>query len=182
VAEPRYLSALGGDHANAAPILSGRLTRRVTERTSEVGLARKLEGERNMSQRLVALLEQLFGELEPLRADIVLRRSADRGLERAGKMEAAETRDRSKAGECQIIFQIGFDVIEHAHQSASIKSCLSATLLETPSLPLAPMPLGLQRRAEVLQMGLREGQQDGRGHRLHPDARPLRKCRRRMPR
>jgi hypothetical protein len=33
-----------------------------TERTGEVGLARKLEGQRNMGQRLVPLPEQLFGE------------------------------------------------------------------------------------------------------------------------
>src|ERR1700722_1540787 len=116
---------LGGDRANAAPILSRRLTRRLTERTSEVSLARKFEGQRNMSQRLVALLEQLFGELKPLRADIVMRRSADRGLERAGKMEAAQACDRSQAGERQITFQIASDVIEHTRQSASIKSCLS---------------------------------------------------------
>src|ERR1700719_678195 len=80
----------GGDHANAAPELSRRLIRRLTERTGEVGLARKFEGERNMDQRLVPLPEQLFGELKPLRADIEMRRSADRGLERAGKMEAAQ--------------------------------------------------------------------------------------------
>jgi len=97
------------------------------ERTGEVGLARKFEGQRNLDQRLVLLPEQLFGELKPLRADIVMRRSADRGLERAGKMEAAQACDRSKAGECQIIFQIGSDVIEHTRQSASIKSCLSCT-------------------------------------------------------
>ena len=66
-----------------------------------------------MGQRLVPLPEQLFGELKPLRADIVMRRSADRGLERAGKMEAAQACDRSQAGECQITFQIGSDVIEH---------------------------------------------------------------------
>src|ERR1700722_16558919 len=42
---------LGGDLGNAAPVLSRRLTRRLTERTSEVGLARKFEGQRNMSQR-----------------------------------------------------------------------------------------------------------------------------------
>ena len=80
-----------------------------------------------MGQRLVPLPEQLFGELKPLRADIVMRRSADRGLERAGKMEAAQACDRSQAGECQITFQIGSDVIEHTRQSALIKSCLSCT-------------------------------------------------------
>src|SRR6202040_94771 len=115
----------GGDHANAAPVLSRRLTRRLTERTGEVGLARKLESQRNMGQRLVPLPEQLFGELKPLRADIVMRRSADRGLERAGKMEAAQACDRSQAGESQITFQIVCDVIEHTRQSASIKSRLS---------------------------------------------------------
>src|SRR5580693_7465553 len=120
-----FCCRFGGDHANAAPVLSRRLTRRLTERTGEVGLARKLEGQRNLDQRLVALLEQLFGALKPLRADIVMRRSADRGLERAGKMEAAQARDRSQAGECQITFQIGSDVIEHTRQSASIESCLS---------------------------------------------------------
>src|ERR1700733_945204 len=109
---------LGGGHANATPVLSRRLTRRLTERTGEVGLARKLEGQRNLDQRLVALLEQLFGAVKPLRADIVMRRSADRGLERAGKMEAAQARDRSQAGECQITFQIGSDVIEHTRQAA----------------------------------------------------------------
>ena len=30
---------------------------------------------------------------------------------------------------------------------------------------------GLQRRAEILQLGLRQGRQDGEGSRLHPDAR-----------
>jgi choline dehydrogenase-like flavoprotein len=80
-----------------------------------------------MDQRLVPLPEQVFGELAPLRAHIVMRRSTDRGLERAGKMEAAQACDRSQAGECQITFQIGSDVIEHTRQSASIKSCLSCT-------------------------------------------------------
>src|ERR1700722_2867846 len=80
-----FCCRFGSDHANAAPVLSRRPTRRLTERTGEVGLARKFEGQRNMGQRLVALPEQLFGELKPLRADIVMRRSADRGLERAGK-------------------------------------------------------------------------------------------------
>src|SRR3979411_2754964 len=107
-----FCCRFGGDHANAAPVLSRRLTRRLTERTGEVGLARKFEGQRNMGQRLVPLPEQLFGELKPLRADIVMRRSADRGLERAGKMEAAQACDRSQAAECQITFQIGSDVIE----------------------------------------------------------------------
>ena len=83
-----FCCRLGGDHANAAPVLSGRLTRRLTERTGEVGLARKFEGQRNMGQRLVPLSEQLSAELKPLRADLVMRRSAARGLERAGKMEA----------------------------------------------------------------------------------------------
>src|ERR1700722_13273811 len=85
----------GGDHANAAPELSRRLTRRLTERTGEVGLARKLEGQRNIDQRLVPLPEQLLGEFKPPRADIVMRRSANRGLERAGKMKAAQACDRS---------------------------------------------------------------------------------------
>src|ERR1700736_6502760 len=120
-----FCCRLGGGHANAAPVLSRRLTRRLAERTGEVGLARKFEGQRNMGQRLVSLPEQLFGELKPLRADIVMRRSADRGLERAGKMEAAQACDRSQAGKCQIAFQIGSDVIEHTRQSASVKSCLS---------------------------------------------------------
>ena len=59
----------GGDHANATPELSRRLTRRLTERTGEVGLARKFEGQRNIDQRPVPLPEQLFGEFKPLRAD-----------------------------------------------------------------------------------------------------------------
>jgi hypothetical protein len=80
-----FCCRLGGDLANAAPVLSRRLTRRLAERTGEVGLARKFEGQRNMGQRLVALPEQLFGELKPPRADIVMRRSADRGLEPAEK-------------------------------------------------------------------------------------------------
>src|SRR6478736_18385 len=66
----------GGDHANAAPELSRRLTRRLTERTGEVGLARKFEAQRNMGQRLVSLPEQLLGELKPLRADRVMRKRA----------------------------------------------------------------------------------------------------------
>jgi hypothetical protein len=66
----------GGDHANVALELRRRLTRRLTERTGEVGLARKFEGQRNMGQRLVPLPEQLFGELKPLRADIVMRKRA----------------------------------------------------------------------------------------------------------
>src|ERR1700732_2936284 len=105
--------------SNAAPVLSRRLTRRLTERTGEVGLARKLEGQRNLAQRLSPLLEQWFAALKPLRADIVMRRSADRGLERAGKMDAAQACDRSQAGEGQITFQIGSDVIEHTRRSAS---------------------------------------------------------------
>src|SRR6202030_4695778 len=72
-----FCCRFGGDHANAAPVLSRRLTCRLTERTGEVGLARKLEGQRNMGQRLVPLPEQLFGELKPLRADIVMRKRAN---------------------------------------------------------------------------------------------------------
>ena len=71
-----FCCRFGGDHANAAPVLSRRLTRRLMERTGEVGLARKFEGQRNMGQRLVALPEQLFGELKPPRADIVMRTRA----------------------------------------------------------------------------------------------------------
>ena len=59
----------GGDRANAAPELSRRPIRRITERTGKIGLARKFEGERNIDQRLLPLTEQLFGELKPLRAD-----------------------------------------------------------------------------------------------------------------
>src|SRR5258708_32329937 len=106
-----FCCRFGGDHANAAPELSRRLTRRLAERTREVGLARKLEGQRNMGQRLVPLPEQLFGEIKPLRADIVMRRSADRGLAGAGKMEAAQACDRSQTDEGQITFRIGSDVI-----------------------------------------------------------------------
>jgi hypothetical protein len=43
-------------------------------------------------------------------------------------MEAAQACDRSKAGECQITFQIGSDVIEHTRQSASIKVPRSETV------------------------------------------------------
>src|ERR1700688_4874187 len=50
--------------AKAAPVLSRRPTRRLTERAGEVGLARKFEGQRNMGQRLVPLPEQLFGEFK----------------------------------------------------------------------------------------------------------------------
>ncbi len=71
-----FCCRFGGDHANAAPVLSRRLTRRLTERTGEVGLARELEGQRNIDQRLVLLPEQLFGEFKPLRADIVMRKRA----------------------------------------------------------------------------------------------------------
>jgi hypothetical protein len=71
-----FCCRFGGYHANAAPVLSWRLTRRLTERTGEVGLARKFEGQRNMGQRLVPLPEQLFGEFKPLRADIVMRKRA----------------------------------------------------------------------------------------------------------
>src|ERR1700731_4697566 len=88
-----FCCRFGGDHASAAPVLSRRLTRRLTERTGEVGLARKFEGQRNIDQRLVPFPEQLFAEFKPLRADIVMRRSADRDLERAGKMEAAQACD-----------------------------------------------------------------------------------------
>ena len=125
--------------SDAAPVLSRRLTRRLTERTGEVGLARKLEGQRNLDQRLIALLEQLFGALKPLRADIVMRRSADRGLECARKMEAAQARDRSQAVECQIIFKIGFDVIEHTCQSASIETCLKCRAGDVPCRRFDPI-------------------------------------------
>ena len=78
-----------------------------------------------MGRRLVPLPEQLFGDLKPLRAEIVTRRSADRGPERAGNVEAAQAYDRSQAGDRQITFQIGSDAIGHTRQSASIKSCQS---------------------------------------------------------
>jgi hypothetical protein len=71
-----FAVGFGSDQANAAPVLSRRLTRRLTERTGEVGLARKIESQRNMGQRLVLLPEQLFAELKPLRADIVMRKRA----------------------------------------------------------------------------------------------------------
>src|SRR5260221_4185381 len=71
-----YCCRFGGDHANAAPVLSRRLTRRLTERTGEVGLARELEGQRNIDQRLVLLAEQLFGEFDPLTGDILQRKLA----------------------------------------------------------------------------------------------------------
>jgi hypothetical protein len=78
VAQPlSFLAAgFGGVHANAALELSRRLTRRLAERTGEVGLAREFEGQRNMGQRLVPFPEQLFGELKPVRADIVMRKRA----------------------------------------------------------------------------------------------------------
>jgi hypothetical protein len=59
-----FCCLFGGDHANAAPVLSRRLTRRLAERTGEAGSARKLESQRDMGQRLVLLPEQLFGELK----------------------------------------------------------------------------------------------------------------------
>src|SRR5258705_7442902 len=46
----------------------------LAERAGEVGLAQEFEGQCNMGQRLVSLLEQLLGELKPLRADIVMRK------------------------------------------------------------------------------------------------------------
>jgi hypothetical protein len=55
-------------------------------------LARKFGGQLNIDQRLVPLLEQVFGEFKPPRADIVMRRSADRDLERAGKMDGSGMR------------------------------------------------------------------------------------------
>ena len=66
----------GGDHANVALEESRRLTRRLAERTDEVGLARKLAGQHNMGQRLVPCPEQLFGGLKALRANIVMRKRA----------------------------------------------------------------------------------------------------------
>ena len=41
-----FCCRFGGDHSNAAPVLSRRLTRRLAERTGEVGLAREFEGQR----------------------------------------------------------------------------------------------------------------------------------------
>jgi hypothetical protein len=67
VAQPLSFFAAGS--AAIMPTLrryfSRPLTRRLTERTGEIGLARKFEGQRNMDQRLVVLPEQLFGELKP---------------------------------------------------------------------------------------------------------------------
>jgi hypothetical protein len=48
-----FCCRFGGGPAHAAPVLSRRLTRRLTERTGEVGLARKLEGQRNMTNGCV---------------------------------------------------------------------------------------------------------------------------------
>ena len=75
----QLLSFIAADSVAIMPTLrrhrAGRLTRRLTERTGEVGLARKFEGQRNIDQRPWILFpEQLFGELWPLRADIVMRR------------------------------------------------------------------------------------------------------------
>jgi hypothetical protein len=81
-----------------------------------------------MSQRLVALLEQLFGALKAAsrsHSDAEIGRLRPWTREKNGSGSGMRSKP---AGECQVTFQIGSDVIEHTRQSASIKVPRSETV------------------------------------------------------
>jgi hypothetical protein len=109
------------------PILTRRLTCHLTKCSGEIGLAGKVERERNIDQGLIPAYQQRLGALEPLRADVLMRGSTDGGLERSREMEPAQTRNRCQVIDRKVTFQVCLYVIQNAGQSASIESFLCDT-------------------------------------------------------
>src|SRR5271169_2009963 len=95
------------------PILTRCLTCHLTKCSCEIGLAGKVERERNIDQGLIPSYQHRFGALEPLRADVPMRRSTNRGLECSRKMEPAEARNRCQLINRKIAFQVSLYVIQH---------------------------------------------------------------------
>jgi hypothetical protein len=105
-----------------SPILTGCQTRDLPKSSGEIGLAGKVERERNIDQGLVASNQQRLGAFEPLPAHVTMGRLTDGGLEGSGEMETAQTRDRCQMINGKIALQVSLYVIKHAGKSASIKS------------------------------------------------------------
>src|SRR2546421_4215905 len=131
--------------AGSAPILARCLTRHLTKCSREIGLAGKLECERDIDQGLLSSYQQRSGTVETLRADVLMRRLTGGSLERPREMEPAQARNRCHVIERKIALQVGLYIVQHAGQSASIKSLLPDTR-ESRSSRWADMVLNQSRR------------------------------------
>src|SRR6476660_5175625 len=104
-----------------SPILRRCLARGSPECAGEIGLARKPEPEGDIDQGPVRIAEQILGAFEAPCTDMPMRRFADGGLERAREIKLAQAGNRGQPRYRQIALQIGFDIVEHPRQSASVE-------------------------------------------------------------
>src|ERR1700731_1021771 len=125
-----FCCRFGGDHANAAPVLSRRLTRRLTERTGEVGLARKFEGQRNMGQRQISLPEQWLGELEHgSRFSTASARSCKIAQKRTAPKADGQTRSLKQVGPIRSPRQWPVRFFPGVDAARNVTGCLQASVL-----------------------------------------------------
>jgi hypothetical protein len=115
------------------------------EGSGEIGLAGEFERECNVDQRPIVSRQQRFGMLETFCADVLMRRSAEGGLERSREMEPAQACNRRQVFDREIAFQVCLYVVQHPPQSASIKAFLSE-MRQTPDGRRAEMALNESRR------------------------------------
>src|ERR1700694_4472966 len=121
------------------------MTCHLTKSACEIRLAGKVERERNIDQGSLLSYEQRFGPLEPLRADVLMRRSTNGDLECSREMEPAQERDRCQVIDRKITFEVSLYVIQNPGQSALIEPFLCDTR-ESLSRRWAEMVLNQSRR------------------------------------
>src|SRR5882757_7825933 len=126
--EPRWPSS---GRLEGPAITARCLARGLRERPGEIGLAGKVERERNVDQGPIVSRQQCLGMLETFCADVLMRRPADGGLERSREMEPAQAGNGCQVVDGEIAFRVRLDVVQHPPQPASIKAVLSETL-QTP--------------------------------------------------
>jgi hypothetical protein len=104
-----------------------RLTCDLPERPCEVGLAGKIQCQRNIDQRSIALYQQGFCTLKALGADVAMWRLPHCVLEGARKMVSAQACNRCHAIKGKIALQVRFYVIQNAEEPALIEASPGAT-------------------------------------------------------
>ena len=90
VNQTRIIRSVTTSGQQAAPISRRCLTRGVPECTDEIGLTREPEREGDIGQGQILTREQFLGALQTPFADMLVRRSADRGLEGTREMKLAQ--------------------------------------------------------------------------------------------
>src|SRR6266851_5375269 len=127
----RVCASCGGSFSRLLPgpsILARRHARCLAECAIEARLRGELAAQRNIAQGSLAGCEQRHRVLQPLLADIAMRRRTHRRLEHPGEMERTEAGNTGELGSCDVLVEVLRDVIQDATQPDFVESVRSGSL------------------------------------------------------